>query len=337
MSGRALVIGIDDYPDGRSLDSCVSDATQVCALLERHGNGDPNFDVTTLTSAQNDVSAPNILAHVQRLFKTPTDTAVFYFAGHGKVDDETQKGFLETSDGTKMNPGIDFSLILDLANKAFDNNIRSTVIILDCCQSGFAAEGKAYQGLSRQVSVIGDGLTILTASRSDQEAKENDEGHGTFTGLLLDGLLGAASDVLGRITPPSLYAHIDQSLGEWEQRPVYKANVQHFVAIRKIAPKVPLETLRLLPEFFPTPAHIFQLDPSFEKEEDRGRYEEEHKDIPCDPEKHIIFRKLQKLQGVGLVVPDDHPFMWDEAMNSGGCKLTATGAHYRYLAHNKKI
>ena len=335
MPGRALVVGIDAYGNGRDLSACVTDATKIASLLENHGNGDPNYDVKVLTSANNDVSASNIMTHVTQLFSSPTETALFYFAGHGTVDANTQKGFLETPDGNTVSPGIDISALLNLATEAYEKNIQSTVIILDCCQSGIAAQGRAYQGLSKGVSVIGDGVTILTASRSDQSATEDEDGHGTFTGILIDGLEGAASDVLGRITPAALSSYIEQSLGEWEQRPVDKANVQKFITVRKISPKVPIEVLRRIPKYFPTVGHVFKLDPTYEK--DRGEETERLKHIPYSVENFAIFRELQKLQSVGLVKPSEHDFMWHSAIYSGGCRLTATGAHYRYLALNNRI
>ncbi|MEO6381118.1 MAG: caspase family protein [Nitrobacter sp.] len=48
-AGRALVIGIDDYPDS-PLEGCVNDARAVGTLLATHANGDPNFSVIPLTS-----------------------------------------------------------------------------------------------------------------------------------------------------------------------------------------------------------------------------------------------------------------------------------------------
>ena len=220
-----------------------------------------------------------------------------------------------------------------LPNKSYPK-VSSSIIILDCCQSGNIATGKAFQGLSKRVSVIGDGVTIMTACRDDQAAQEKN-GQGTFTGILLDGLDGAASDILGRITPASLYAYVDQSLGEWEQRPVYKANVQQFITVRTVPPKITKEILRKLPEYFPTPAHHFKLNPTYEK--DRGEETDRLKHIVYDENKFKIFRQLQKLCNHGLVKPTEHDHMWHSAVFSGGCKLTSTGAHYRYLAEKGKI
>ena len=45
-----------------------------------------------------------------------------------------------------------------------------------------------------------------------------------------------------------MYLHIDQTLGPWEQRPIYKANVQMFVTLRSVAPKIPLDAGRFIAE-----------------------------------------------------------------------------------------
>ena len=39
---------------------------------------------------------------------------------------------------------------------------------------------------------------------------------------------------LGDVTPGSIYAYIDRSLGGWEQRPVFKANIKRFVSLRSL-------------------------------------------------------------------------------------------------------
>lgn len=336
MAGRAVVIGIDDYKEHNSLEGCVRDAVGVATRLEKHGNGgDPNFEVLLVTSDKDDVSADELLAKIKRLFSksSPSETAILYFAGHGIIDDETSKGFLQTPDGTTSSPGVNLDDVIELANKAYPE-IQSSIIVLDCCHSGVIASGSAYKGISKNVSAIGDGVTIMTACRQGEVATE-DKGQGTFTSILLDGLDGAASDVLGRITPASLYAYVDQSLGEFEQRPVYKANVQKFVTVRTVPPKVSKEILRKLPEYFPFASHVFKLDPSYEK--DRGEEAKNLEDIPYCEKKHKIYRELQKLCNQGLIKPTEHDHMWHSAVFSGGCKLTATGAHYRYLAERGKI
>ncbi|MCK1707723.1 MULTISPECIES: caspase family protein [unclassified Bradyrhizobium] len=330
-AGRALVIGIDHYQDS-PLSGCVNDALAVKRLLETHANGDPNFSVMALTSDSQVVTTALMFDAVTQLFKGDADTVVLYFAGHGLINEETNAGFLLSQNHAKGAWGVALGDVLELANKAYPH-VKSTVIILDSCHSGFAGEVPQL-GSRGQVSVIGTGVTILTACHRDGLADEDGQ-HGLFTGLLLEGLTGSASDVRGYVTPAALYSLIDQTLGEWEQRPIYKANVQTFVTLRQVPAKIPSEVLRRLPEYFPTANYIYPLDPSYEP--DRENIPEHLRNLPVDPEHVAIFKELQMCNRQGLIAPVEAEHMYYAAIDSKGCKLTALGAHYRKLANLKRI
>lgn len=147
---------------------------------------------------------------------------------------------------------------------------------------------------------------------------------------------GGASDLRGDITPGSIYAYIDQALGPWDQRPVFKTNITRFTSLRKMNPQVPLDVLRKITEYFPTPTNTFNLNPSFE---DTNSKEIEHKVIKpyATPENVAIFKNLQKFQSVGLVMPVDADHMYFAAMDSKSCRLTALGYHYWRLVKDKRI
>ena len=110
--------------------------------------------------------------------------------------------------------GLSLRELVDLAN---GSSARHRIVILDSCYSGAAG---SVAGMENHAA-IAEGVTILTASRSDQPSLER-KGHGVFTSLLINALEGAAANLTGSITPGSVYAHIDQSLGMWDQRPVFK-------------------------------------------------------------------------------------------------------------------
>lgn len=329
---KALIVGIDDYEPPNQLGGCVNDAVELSGLLEANGDGSPNFDVRRIISSEGPVTSNNLHEAITDLFSSDAETILLYFAGHGIIDEDTNNGYLVTQDGRNPHWGISLSGIIQQANKAHPK-IKSTVILLDSCQSGFAGEVSGL-GDSGAVSHIGNGVTILTACHRQGVADENNW-HGKFTDIMIDGLGGAASDVIGRVTPASLYAHVDQTLGAWEQRPIYKANVQSFVSLRDVSPKVPKEVLRRLPQYFPTASHVFKLDPTFEP--DRGEEAQKLSHIPVDDENVRIYRELQKCHQHGLVSPTEHEFMWHSAVYFSGVRLTATGAHYRLLAVKKKI
>lgn len=327
---KALIIGIDNYPTS-PLNGCVNDAVAIANTLERNGDGSPNFSIKLLTSNEIDIETSVMSEAVSELFKGDSTTVLLYFAGHGIINPDTNAGYLVSQNGNKGAWGIPLSEILGLANSAYPK-IKSTVIILDSCYSGFMGEIPAIG--NEQVGAIGTGVTILTACHRNETAGEAN-GHGLFTDILIDGLGGSSADICGRITPASLYAHVDQTLGPWEQRPIYKANVQSFVTLRHVSPKIPLETLRRLPDVFPDATSIFALDPSFEP--DRENIPEEFKGFPVNEENAKVFKELQLCNRHGLVIPVDAEHMYYAAINSTGCKLTSLGAHYRKLAEMKRL
>ena len=111
---------------------------------------------------------------------------------------------------------------------------------------------------------------------------------------------------------------------------MYKANVRSFISLRQVAPRISDAVLRRLPEYFPSAAHIFPLDPSYEP--DRQNIPEHLRGLPADPEHERVFKDLQLCNRHGLVVPVGAEHMYYAAINSTGCRLTASGAHYRKLA-----
>lgn len=330
MMRRALVIGIDAYPTA-PLHGCVNDAESIARLLERNGDGSPNFSVKLLTSDTDQVDAARLNQAVASLFVAEADTVVLFFAGHGIIHPDTNAGYLVAQNGQPGAWGMSLSEVLDLANLAHPK-ITSTVIILDSCHSGYVGEVAGLGG--QTISAIGNGVTILTACHRNGTAGEVG-GAGLFTQILLDALEGGASDICGRVTPAALYSHVDQTLGAWEQRPIYKANVQSFITLRQVTPKVPLEILRRLPVYFPEPAYQFPLDPSYEP--DRQNIPEHLRHLPVDEEHARIFKDLQMCNRHGLVMPVDAEHMYYAAINSTACRLTAMGAHYRKLAEMGRL
>ncbi len=327
---RALIVGIDKY-DTCPLYGCVNDAEAVARILERNGDDSPNFSIRLLTSEQTEVSTATLSEAISELFKGDADTALLFFAGHGIINPDTNAGYIVSQNGTRGAWGFSLPELLGIANRAYPR-IKSTVIILDSCNSGFAGEVPALG--NENVSAIGSGVTILTSCHRSGTASEAN-GRGIFTDILLDGLSGSSADICGRITPASIYSHVDQTLGPWAQRPIYKANVQTFVTLRRVTPKVPLDVLRRLPIYFPDASHVFPLDPSYEP--DRQNVPAQFKTLPVDDEHARIFGELQTCNRNGLVKPLDEEHMYYAAIKSTGCYLTPLGIHYRKLAEMRLL
>ena len=320
---KALVVGINKYPKV-PLSGCINDADKFSDIIERNEDGSPNFDIRLEKDVETKAKLKGL---VSDLFSGDSDTAIFYFSGHGYLDNIG--GYIVTPDYQPHDYGVSMDEILTIANKS---KVKNKIIILDCCYSGALGTPEV---IGDKAAHIGEGLSILTASKGNEVAMEKG-GQGVFTNLLLDALRGGAADLRGYITPGSVYAYIDQALGPWDQRPVFKTNITRFTSLRTVQPAIPIETLRKIINYFPTPKDEYKLDPSYE---DTNTEIIEHKIIEpyADANNVKIFKDLQKLESIGLVIPVDEDHMYFAAMQSKSCKLTALGYHYWRLVKEKRI
>ena len=184
--------------------------------LATHENEERNFDCQLLTSDNAYVNKQYLKAKIVELFDQPADVALLYFSGHGSLESQGLGGHMISQDGD----GMQMAEVLNLANAATDR-IKEIVIILDCCHSG--SMGANVLSDSQQ-TLIREGVSILTASRTSQYAMETG-GSGVFTSLIHDALDGGAADALGNVTAASIYGYSDQALGAWDQRPLFKSHV----------------------------------------------------------------------------------------------------------------
>jgi hypothetical protein len=321
---RALVVGIDNYPEGHQLNGCVKDAESIYELLSKNGDGSNNFKVTPLINVKDKLSLKNAIVD---LFRQDSEIALLYFAGHGRRD---FFGYhMVTPDFKQNDLGVAMNQLLTIVRKSPATN---KVIILDCCHAAGVGMDDAVLTDST-VTYLYEGMTILASSKHDEKAAEIN-GHGVFTNLLIEALRGGAADLSGNISPAGIYAYIDKAMGKGEQRPVFKTNISEFISLRMVNPQVPEDTIQKIPLFFPEADSLCSLDPSYEDTND-PTVEHHYIEPYADKTNIAKFKQLQKLQSVGLVVPDDAPYMYFAAMNSKACKLTPLGQHYWRLMSKK--
>jgi hypothetical protein len=317
---RALCVGVDNYPFN-ALRGCVSDAERLSALLSKHQDGTPNFECKRLVApnggATDIVTRAKLKQAVEQLFKDKAEVALLHFSGHGT--ENNLGGYLVTQDAKNYDEGLAMVDVLKMAN---DSKTDEVVVLLDCCHSGHMGQVPAINNTG---AVLREGVSIITASRGDQPSVEVGGG-GLFTSLVVDALEGGAADLLGHVTIPAIYAKVEAALGAWDQRPLLKSHVSKVIAIRKCEPPINIVILRDLPALFPLPAEDFALSPEYE-----------HTYEGKDEDKVLVFDKLQKLNRVHLVVPIQTNHMYEAAMQSKGCRLTAAGRYYWRLAKNERL
>lgn len=324
MGRRALLVGINAYEHFQKLRWCVDDALAMRQVLAFHENHDPNFDCRVLLGTEmasetsdspsgSDRVTFNLLrVELQNLFAFD-DMVLFYFSGHGYA---TASGvYLVTQDGTGTLPGIPLNDILSLAN---DSPAREILLIIDSCYGGALGEPDHFRDVAHLS--LRPGVTLLAAAGTNEVARERD-GHGQFTQLVRGALKGGAKDVRGRVSAASIYAYVEQALGPWDQRPIYKSNATQLSPVRFCTPSITDEELRRLPQFFPRPdAHYF-LNPSYEITHSEALFE------------HIaIFRIFKHYQVTGLLRPTFDEDLYFTALHSHPVELTPLGQFYWQLA-----
>jgi hypothetical protein len=314
---RALIVGIDNYPEVPLL-GCVNDAEKICHVLSRNEDGSPNFDCRTLLAPNGDVTRHVLRENIKELFQHEAEVSLFYFSGHGIVNN--LGGYIVTQDYEVHDEGVAMSEILALAN---NSRTHEVVIILDCCHSGAIGESPVRK---EDHSVLRLGVSVLTASGAAQSAVEVTGSGGMFTSLVCCALNGGASDVVGNITVAAVYAYVEQMLGAWDQRPLFKSHVSRLLPLRRCKPEIDMSILRLLPEYFGEPDADLKLDPSFEPDAE-----------PRNAENERIFSNLQKYRAARLLVPVGEEHMYYAAMNCKSCRLTPLGQFYWNLAKGNKL
>lgn len=306
----ALIVGIDDYP-GSPLQGCINDAQRIDKLLSRNDDHSPNFSTELLISSNKPITRSVLRSKLNHLFSCNADIVVFYFSGHGLVNN--LGGYLVTQDAIRYDEGVSMVEILAMINQSQ----KEVVIILDCCHSG--AFG-SIPAISKEQTHLQEGISILCASRSSESALEQG-GYGIFSALVCEALSGGATNLLGMVTVADVYAFVDRNLAPWDQRPIFKCNVSRLEPLRKCDPIIDTSTLRLLPEYFESPDDEYSLDPS---------YEVTHRiAVVVNVE---TFSVLKAYRSAGLVEPVGEVDMYFAAINSKACRLTKLGQYYWHLA-----
>ena len=122
---KALIVGIDDYPEA-PLSGCVNDAKKVCDVLSKNQDGSPNFDCRAFLAPKGNITRHVLRENVKNLFAHEAEVSLFYFSGHGTVNN--LGGYLVTQDYEVDDEGVSMHDIITFAN---DSKTREVILILD--------------------------------------------------------------------------------------------------------------------------------------------------------------------------------------------------------------
>ena len=237
---HALVIGISQYLHEPGLHP-TQDAEDIAAVLADPACcGYPPAAVHTLLEAA--ATRDAILAALDALARDTREasTVFIYYSGHG-------------CRARGANEGIYYLVPVDAVGLSHDElertAISSTVlsarlraipagrltVVLDCCRAADLAEaelGWAVSPLSR-----GRGRAVIAASRpTDSAYAMPGQRNSVLTGLLLEGLRGAAPGVAGVIRICDLFTYVQEHVaaGPLDQHPVFKAELEENYPIAQL-------------------------------------------------------------------------------------------------------
>lgn len=240
MARYALVIGIAEYKNSLlRLPKTTTDAEAVVQVLKKYGDFQQvirfpqrwNQDKNDYEMAAKPVTGAELGQALRKflLEQAVGDDALIYFTGHGiKVSDNLgqEKGYLATSDcaiATEGNKiiGQQNAISLDSLNELIrDSNLRSLVLLLDCCHSGYFLERQLLQQSMTAITSQRD-YYLITACRSFEEAIAFDfEKHDVFTGALIDGLSVENAGEDRQISGDRLFDYISSTLKGSKQEPI---------------------------------------------------------------------------------------------------------------------
>ena len=329
MQRRALLVGINSYDHMKSLSWCIDDVLAMRQVLEFHENHASNFSCHIMCGSESVPDAPDSPSGGERItfnrlrfaleeLFAYDDMVLFYFSGHGY---QTDRGvYLVAQDGTRTLPGILLNDVLAMANAS---PAREVLLIIDSCFSGALGEPDQTRDIANLY--LRPGVTLLAAAKPNQQAIEQG-GRGLFTHLVIGALKGGASDVRGYVSSTAIYAYVEQALGPWDQRPIYKSNAAQLSPIRYCIPDIGDDELRRLPQFFPRPDHHFYLDFSYESTR-----------AESIPEHIAIFKIFKRYQTARLLRPTFDEDLYFAAIRNHPVELTPLGRFYWQLSKNNLL
>ena len=210
----AILIASSRYPDEPGLTELRCPENDVDALNEVLSS--PDFGQFSKTVVFKNAPSYEILRGIETVLADAgrDDLVLVYFSGHGKTNFFEQL-YLATLD-TNLKALGSTSIPLERLKSFFEHyyEVRSKILILDCCYSG--AAGKAFAkggGVDDQLQIMakGQGTFIMTASTSTQIAVEKPgDSLGLFTKHLVNGIKSgdADRDEDGEIDIHELYQHV---------------------------------------------------------------------------------------------------------------------------------
>jgi WD40 repeat protein len=223
---HALVIGIQDFPNApkNNLTYPNADAALFADTLKKFSAPlFENLDIKVLTGV-----AETDRAHVIQALKDmkaavgPDDEFVFYVASHGFIASDGDY-YLITSNVGQSDPAhlkIDAIGRQTLTGLLADIPAAKKLVVIDTCYAEPLGDTLLQANLTKGMSTPTAatilsreiGLTVLSATTTDEEANEGYKDHGLFTYVVADGLTGKASAQNGTVSDLGIANYVNDNV-----------------------------------------------------------------------------------------------------------------------------
>lgn len=236
---HVLAIGINKYQnENYSLNYAQPDARAFVSKLSERGKR-LFRNINKIEIYDEDATRDNIMMAFKTMasYARPEDVFLFYYAGHGTLDEEhSEEFYLVPTNVTRlygdseqlMQKGISAS---DLRQMLTQVKSQKQIILMDACHSGGAVKSMSVRSAASDEKAIfqlarSAGVVIIASSGTKQFATEFEElKHGVFTYALLEALDGKADNGDKRITVNELNSYMDNRVPELTKK--YGGKTQH--------------------------------------------------------------------------------------------------------------
>jgi hypothetical protein len=223
-----LAVGINKYKNSAyNLNYARPDAESFVDKIQDHGRNIFK-SVNVVPIYDEDATKENIETGFKSIINRakPEDVFLFYYAGHGTLDEEkNEEYYLVPTDITKLygDPSqLTAKGISATELKGFLRQLKpqKQIVLMDACHSGGALKTLNVRAAATDERAIvqlarSSGTVIIASSGTQQFATEFDElKHGVFTYVLLEALEGKGDNGDGKITVNELKIYMDERVPE---------------------------------------------------------------------------------------------------------------------------
>jgi hypothetical protein len=191
VNSSAVLIGTSVYKKDNLLDPIPHVVKNIEKLLELLIDRDViGLDPASISLIVNESYASEILTQINKIAQNTRDTLIVYYAGHGLYGDEDSPLYLASTHSTDHGKAFDAISLQKLKKILYASPARKKIVILDCCFSGSAVEGRMAGQTLDEIKDIAGTFTLASVPPNSKGLALPGETYTVFSGELIKLLEG---------------------------------------------------------------------------------------------------------------------------------------------------